>query len=266
MVGRGVCPQQCPQTKETQTENHASTEWRWHHPADLAPETSDNCRASMFYPTTHTGTSKGWAWSLTFGSNNTYTETENISTPSLGEPSDLEWRGYPARTQARKMSDKWLCRIWPLCHSRVCTAWSKERFPKEPHIFFERVWFSGFPKQENAAHYMVLRQDYSDFTLSKWSQKWCRGNKPQAITIPTVSQIQSSHGARWSFNLAPDFRSLQNLVETTIPQTSIMDTKHHEGKVKCQDSAWMEEIPRKGAESQVQMRVCYIKHLTIMWS
>lgn len=82
----------------------------------------------------------------------------------------------------------------PLCHSRVCTARSKEGFPKEPHIFFERVWFSGFPKQENAAHYMVLTQDYSDFTLSKWSQKWCRGNKPQAITIPTMPDTEFTRG------------------------------------------------------------------------
>ena len=40
----------------------------------------------------------------------------------------------------------------------------------------------------------LLTQDSSDFTLSKWPQKWCRGNKPQAITIPTVPDTEITRG------------------------------------------------------------------------
>lgn len=86
LSGEGYAHSNAPRKRKRSPRNRGRHRVAGHHPEDLEPETSDTLGISnILSHRPHWHVQKGWAWNLTFGSNNTATgNPEHLQFPPWG--------------------------------------------------------------------------------------------------------------------------------------------------------------------------------------
>ena len=158
-----------------------------HHPADLVPEMSDTLGIlNILSHLPHWHIQKGWAWNLTFGSNNTATgNPEHLQTPPWGtfRPRTMRPPGWDSVQE-----NEWQVTLQDLTLYVIPESaqhGQRKGSQKSPCLLWEGMifWFSKAGKRCS-----LYGSHTGLFKLHplKMIPKVMPGNKPQAITIPTL--------------------------------------------------------------------------------